>query len=200
VLRPHLEDLGIPLREIESLPWVDEVLDSITGPILDQDPPGLMEMPRVTSSIVGNLFHAAADYYRKAPWRTIGDRYGIRVECPRFESGPWSAVVMVQAGWTLGPALYDRVDELRELWESSTDQERAVSRCITSLALTFERESDVHPKDAFSAAKYGWGVIDPEAFPAVYRKEAGSSIRHPLSWELILLEGCLRAIPAFVDR
>jgi tetratricopeptide (TPR) repeat protein len=200
VLRPHLEDLGIALRESESIHWVDRVLDTIVCSILDHDPPGLMEMPRVTSNNVGSLFRTAADFYRKAPWRTLGDRYGIRVECPRFESGPWWAVVMGQAGLTLGLALYDRLDQLRDLWKSRPDQTRAVHRRITSLGLTFERECKVHPKDAFSAAKYRWEVVDPEVFPSVYRKEPGLVMRHPLSWELILLEGCLRAIPAFLAK
>ena len=73
-------------------------------------------------------------------------------------------------------------------------------RRITSLALTFDRESQVYPRDAHAAAQYGWEVVDPEAFPAAYRKEPGMSMRPPLSWELILLEGCLRAIPAFLSR
>ena len=82
--------------------------------------PGCSTCPRVTPEIVGSLFRAAADFYRKAPWRILGDRYAIRVECPRFDSGPWSAVVMGQAGLTLGLALYERLDHLRALWASES--------------------------------------------------------------------------------
>ena len=200
VLRPHLEDLGIALRESGSLHWIDKVLDSIVCSILDRDPPGLMEMPRVTSQNVGSLFRAAADYYRKAPWRTLGDRYGIRVECPRFESGPWTAVVMGQAGHVLGLSLYERLDLVRALWASRMDRTSELGRRITSLAVTFDEESLVHPKDVFSARKYEWDVADSEAFPSIFRKEAGWSVRPPLAWEMILLEGCLRAVPSFVSK
>jgi tetratricopeptide (TPR) repeat protein len=200
LLRPHLDDLGIPLQDCESLEVLDEMFEDMTSHLLKDDPPGLLDMPRVTPRIVGSLFRAAADFYRKAPWRTLGDRYGIRVECPRFNSGPWSAVVMGQAGLTLGLALYERLDQLRALWANDPDQQPELMRRITSLAVTFDRESLARPKDAFAAAQHGWEVVDPEAFPDVDRKEPGLSIRPPLSWELILLEGCLRAVPAFLSR
>ncbi len=168
--------------------------------LLRDEPPGLLDVPRVTPETVGSVFSAAADFYRKAPWRTLGDRRGIRVECPRFQSGPWAAVVMGQAGMTLGLALYERLDHLRALWAREPDPNDELVRRITSLAVTFDRESLARPKDAFAAAKYGWEVADPEAFPDIDRKEPGMRIRPPLSWELILLEGCLRAIPAFLVR
>ena len=35
---------------------------------------------------------------------------------------------------------------------------------------------------------------------SVFHKERGLSLRPPLAWELELLEGCLRAVPDFVNR
>ncbi len=176
------------------------MFEGLTRRLLKNEPPGLLDMPGVTPQTVGSLFRAAADFYRKAPWRVLGDRYAIQVDCRRFDSGPWSAVVMGQAGLTLGLALYERVDQLQELWASGEDEERDLMRRITSLALTFDRESQVYPRDVHAAAQYGWEVVDPEAFPSAYRKEPGLSMRPPLAWELVLLEGCLRAIPAFLSR
>jgi hypothetical protein len=200
LLRPHLAGVEIELRESESLAELDEMFEDLIRHLLKDEPPGLLDMPRVTPEVVGSLFRAAADFYRKAPWRFLGDRYGIRVECPRFDSGPWSAVVMGQAGLTLGLALYDRVDQLRALWASDPDRDRDLARQMTCLTLSFERQSEVHPKDADAAARFGWEVVDPEVFPSVCRKEPGLIMRPPLSWELALLEGCLRAMPAFLSR
>jgi tetratricopeptide (TPR) repeat protein len=199
-LRPFLDDLGIELRECETLEVLDEMFDDLTARLLEDEPPRLLDMPRVTPEIVGGLFRAAADFYRKAPWRILGDRYGILIECPRFDSGPWAAVVMGQAGLTLGLALYDRIEQLRALWVSEPDEQRELTRQMASLVLTFDPESQVHPMEVDAADGYGWEVVDPEAFPSVYRKEPGLSLRPPLSWELVLLEGCLRAIPAFLSR
>ncbi len=199
-LRPLLADIGIDLRECETMEGLDEMFDDLTARLLEDEPPRLLDMPRVTPEIVGSLFRAAADFYRKSPWRFLGDRYAVLVECPRFDSGPWAAVVMGQAGLTLGLALYDRVEQLRALWASEPDEQRKWTRRMTSLALTFDPVSEVHPMELDAAAFYGWEVVDPDAFPSVYRKEPGLSLRPPLSWELVLLEGCLRAIPAFLSR
>ena len=199
-LRPSLDDVEIELRECEWLEVLDEMLEDLAKHLLKDQPPGLLGMPRVTPRIVGSLFRAAADFYRKAPWRVVGDGYAVRVECRRFDSGPWSAVIMGQAGLTLGLALYDSVDQLRALWASDPDQERDLMRQVASLALTFERQSQAYPRDTHAAAQYEWEVVDSEAFPTVFRKEPGLSMRPPLSWELVLLEGCLRAIPAFLSR
>ncbi len=40
----------------------------------------------------------------------------------------------------------------------------------------------------------------PDAYPEVFHKDRGMSVRQPLSWELELMEGCLRAVPDFVSR
>ncbi len=199
-LRPELDEVGIELRESESLDVLDAMYEDLARHLLKAEPPGLLEMPRVTPAMVGSVFGAAAEFYRRAPWRLVGDRYAIHVECNRFDSGPWWAVVMGQAGLTLGLALYDRLDQLRELWASDPDKERDLTRRMTSLAVTFDRESEVLPTDVDAAQRYGWEVVDSEVFPAIYRKEPGIRLRPPLSWELALLEGCLRAIPAFVAR
>jgi hypothetical protein len=43
-------------------------------------------------------------------------------------------------------------------------------------------------------------VAAPEAYPWIFRKDPGQSPRPPSAWELELLEGCLRAVPDFVNR
>ena len=50
-----------------------------------------------------------------------------------------------------------------------------------------------------AAEKYGWEVAGPDADPAPIRKERGMVMRLPLTWELALLEGCLRAVPDFAS-
>jgi hypothetical protein len=167
--------------------------------LLEDEPPGLLDMPRVKPELVARFFQAAADYFRHAPWRCLGDEHAIKVECSRFESGPWYAVVMGSSGVTLGLALYEDLGVLRSLWSGDFDDRETARRTI-ALAVTFDPEWRVHPKDVDAAEQHGWEVACPEAFPVVYRKEPGMAMRPPLFWEMVLLEGCLRAIPAFVAR
>jgi hypothetical protein len=48
--------------------------------------------------------------------------------------------------------------------------------------------------------KHGWPVARADAYPEVFHKERGLSLRPPLAWGLELMEGCLRAVPEFVAR
>jgi tetratricopeptide (TPR) repeat protein len=198
-LRAHLDELGVDLQDAEELDLLDDRLEDLTEYLLKDEPPGLLEMPRVRPEQVGRLFQAAAEYYRRAPWRSLCDEEAIRIDCARFQSGPWYAVVMGRSGVTLGLALYEDLGVLKRLWTGRfNDPESA--RLTTALAVTFDPESQVFPKDLDAARRHGWEVVDPEAFPTFYRKEPGMTMRPPLSWELVLLEGCLRAIPAFLAR
>jgi len=161
--------------------------------------PGLLEMPGVGPRLVRGFFAAAADFYRAAPWCSLSFEATIKVECSRFESGPWYAVVMGQSGLTFGMALYDDLDNLKQVFRSSgSDEENA--RQSVALAVTFDDETSLPVSDLDAIEEHGWVVAGPAAYPSVIRKERGLSMRPPLAWEIELLEGCLRAIPAFVTR
>ena len=54
--------------------------------------------------------------------------------------------------------------------------------------------------DLDAAKRHGWQVTRPDAYPEIFRKERGLSLRPPLAWELELMEACLRAIPEFVNQ
>jgi hypothetical protein len=66
--------------------------------------PGLLDMPGVMPAQVAG-FYAAASFFRQAPWKEFGYEAAIWVECDRFQSGPWYAVLMVQLGLTTELAL-----------------------------------------------------------------------------------------------
>jgi hypothetical protein len=54
--------------------------------------------------------------------------------------------------------------------------------------------------DLEAAKRHGWPVARADAYPEVFHKERGLSLRPPLAWELELMEGCLRAGLEFVAR
>jgi tetratricopeptide (TPR) repeat protein len=198
------EKLKAPLDalEIEST-WSPELdqLDFVLGELVKQLggnlPPALLDMPGVTPERVAGFYQAAAHFYRRAPWLSLGYETAIRVECDKFESGPWYAVVMGQSGLTLGLALYDDLKVLTRLWEGH-DSEEDHARETVALSVTFEEGTEIPPSDLDAEQAYGWEVAGPEAHPSVFRKERGMSLRPPLAWELELLEACLRALPDFV--
>ncbi len=156
-------------------------------------------MPGMTPDQVGRFYAAAAYFFRQAAWRKVGYEAAIKVECDKFESGPWYAVLMGQSGLAVGLALYEDLRILRQIWaEDMGDEESARETVATSV--TFGEEPDCPSADLDACRKYGWDVARPDAYPEVMHKERGLSVRPPLAWELELLEGCLRAVPEFVGR
>src|SRR5262249_9715078 len=114
------------------------------------------------------------------------------------QSGPWYAVVMGQSGLTLGLAVYEDLRGLQRMWAHDDDEVNARRSVTTSV--TFGEEWTIPVRDLDAARRYGWTVARPDAYPAVFHKDRGMSMRPPLAWELELLEACLRVIPDFVDR
>jgi hypothetical protein len=162
-------------------------------------PPGLLQMPGIKPEQVASFYRAAAGFYRRSPWRKLADETAIKVECDRFESGPWYAVVMGQSGVTFGLALYDDLKKLEKLWAGEMSDEDYAREMVT-LSVTFDDETEILAADLDAGRSFGWEVAAPGAYPSIFRKELGLSLRPPLSWEMLLMEGCLRAIPAFVSR
>jgi len=200
IVAPKLAAAGIECVVSRRLDQIDRILDSLSqhvaGPEKTQ---AMIDAPGMTPERLGSFFEAAADYYRRAPWRRVPGDTPIRIECDRFESGPWYAVVMGQEGMTLGLALYEDLDLLQALLSGGlSDEENA--RRSSGISLTYGEAFDMAARDLDAAAEHGWPIAGPEAHPCVMRINPGMALRPPLAWELELLEGSLRAVPEFTDR
>jgi hypothetical protein len=199
-LRPALEALDIGCVTAESLDAIEAMTADLGQHLATKGgfKGGLLDVPGVTPEAVGSLFDAAAFFYQQAPWKKTGER-PIKIECARFDSGPWYAVVMGQAGMARGLALYDDLDTLRRIEQGNLSEEEN-ARLTAGLAVVFGEKGELMPADEEAAERFGWAVAGPEAYPSVYRIEPGLSMWPPLAWELQLLEGCLRAAPEFARK
>ena len=108
-------------------------------------------------------------------------------------------MLMGQSGLTTGLALYEDLGALRRLWAGDRGDEDNARQTVGT-SVTFGEEWDIPVADLEAAKRYGWLVARPDAYPEVFHKERGLSLRPPLAWELELMEGCLRAVPEFVAR
>jgi hypothetical protein len=198
-LRPHVEEVGVTLSVVEELDQVESVLEELSEHMGGKAEPGLLDMPGVCPEQAASFYEAAASFFQRSPWKKVGYEAAIQVECEKFQSGPWYAVLMGQSGLTAGLALYENLDTLKRMWAGDfADEENARETVGTSV--TFGEEWDVPVADLDAAKRYGWKVARPDAYPEVIHKERGLSSRPPLAWELELMEGCLRAVPEFVTR
>ncbi len=198
-LRPHFEEIGVKLTATSELDQVAAIFEMMSEHLGGPARPGLLDVPGMRAEQVASFYEAAADFFTRAPWKKVGYESAIKVECNRFRSGPWYAVLMGQSGLTSGLALYDDLGMLHRLWQGDGDDEEN-ARLTVGTSATFGEEWSIPVADLDAARRYGWKVARPDAYPAVMHKEQGLSSRPPLPWELELLEGCLRAVPGFVDR
>ena len=106
---------------------------------------------------------------------------------------------MGQSGLTTGLALYDDPEPLRRLWAGGFPDKENARRAVAT-TLIFGEAWDIPVADLEAAQRHAWPVARPDAYPEVFHKERGLSARPPLAWELELVEGCLRAVPEFVNR
>jgi hypothetical protein len=142
---------------------------------------------------------AAAFFFQKAPWKKVGYEAAIKVECGKFQSGPWYAVLMGQSGLTMGLAVYEDLKALHRMWAGERGDEDNARQSVTT-TVTFGEEWDIPVANLEAARKHGWQVARAGAYPEVFHKERGLSLRPLLAWELELMEGCLRAVPELVNR
>src|SRR5207249_5604751 len=141
----------------DDLEDMDIVFGGMYQHLLGKPRPSMLEMPGITPEQVGDFFDAAASFYKEMPWKTVADDGTIKVECDRFQSGPWYAVVMGQSGLTMGLALYDDLEALRRMWAGDRG-DRDNARQSVATTVTFGEEWDIPVADLEAAKKHGWPV------------------------------------------
>ena len=197
-LLPYLDQAGIECVVAEQLEHLDSVLEDMAQHLGGQgEQPSVLDVPGMEPAQVGSFYAAAAEFYRRKPWQRVQGDTPIKVECDKFQSGPWYAVVMGQSGVQQGVAVYEDLTALQGMMTGGGSEEEN-SRKMSALSLMFSEAFELPVRDLDAAERHGWPVAGPEAYPLVIRINPGLAMRPPLVWELELLEGCLRAIPEFL--
>ncbi len=199
VLYERLDAISVRCVVADDLEQIDEIFRQL-GKFLSggKTSPPLVEVPGVWLDDIRGFYEAAADFYRAAPWRLVPGDTTLKIECPKFNTHTWYGVVMGQSGLVLGLALYEDLGMLRRLFSGSGSDEE-MSRQATGLSVMYGEAFEIPIADLDAAERYQWPVVGPEAFPNPIYVNPGRSMRPPLAWELELLEGCLRAIPQFLE-
>jgi tetratricopeptide (TPR) repeat protein len=197
-LRPHLDEVGVRLTAVERVKEVETALHQAIEALGLKPRPGLLDSPGVTPELAGRFYEAAAHYFRAEPWTHVGFESAVKVECDRFESGPWYASLFGQSGLSTGVALYENLSVLRRLVSGEGSDRDA--RASVALTVTYGEEEETPAADVAAARRHGWQVARPDAYPHLFHKDRGMTMRLPLAWEVELMEGCLRALPDFVAQ
>lgn len=160
--------------------------------------PGLLSGNKNTPQMVGDLFNAAAEFYRAAPWIQLSndDIMAIRV-LPQKE--PYYVSVMGQGGIEYGMALYLRWGDVESIYLPH-DHPMEVMPAEGSHSFLFNEITEISFDDLDAIEKYGWRVANNQAYPFPAIFEPADHVRRPDRDEILWYEAVLRAIPEFVQN
>ena len=148
----------------------------------------------LANAVIAEVFRAAADYHRAAPWRVVLNEQLVDAVTPQGRR--WSACVLGNGGAEFGLALYqERDDFLRQLDAPSPDIAFAgFHGAMISLLFSAQHELPRHMRKEVLAK--GWPVAGPDAYPTMFvANTPGGGITAAQAADLTIL---LRAVPAFV--
>jgi hypothetical protein len=160
-------------------------------------PPSSAELWRgweLADGLVGELFAAAARFYRSAPWTVAGNFQAPRAIMPSGRA--WTCSILGQGAEEYGLVLYgDPID----LFERTAGPDLGIFEDVAGpiLALTFERLTDL-PRTAMREARsHRWEIAGPTAYPRLMTiNTAGGGVSAANAQDLLLL---LKAVPAWVE-
>ena len=199
VLMPHLESVGVECFAASSLEALDDALESLDQFMGgEQLQPALIDIPGINLRQVERFFEAAATFYVAAPWRRVMSDAVIRMEFGMEASDPWFAVVIGQAGMSLGLAVYQDIDVLEALLNGETDEEEFAEQ-MAGMSVNFGERFEIAFADLEAAEQFGWRVVAPEAYPYVYCVAPGYEISAPTLSEVERLTACLETVPKFIS-
>ena len=124
------EEVGIELTTADDLEHMTQVFDSMVEHLFGKPRPGLLDVPGMSPEQAGSYYAAAAEFFRQSPWKKVGHEAAIKVECDRYDGGPWYAVLMGQSGLARGVAMYEDLGILNRMWEEEASDEEQEPRMI----------------------------------------------------------------------
>jgi hypothetical protein len=173
-----------------------EMIEAVTGvhlwpPVCRPDTWGAWDLP---PALIKDVFAAAAEFYRHAPWRVLSNLQAPRALLPSGHS--WTCCVLGEARQEFGLALYENASDMFDVvaFAPETDQPFAGIRGRL-LSLTFN-SGELAGEDAVREARLGrWDVAGPAAYPQLITVNTpGGGVTPEEIREVIIL---LDAVPRF---
>lgn len=198
-LAPRLLEMGIRCDYQATSAMMAQALRSLESSMnRGQLRPSLMRAAGVTVPLIAELFEAAAEFYRQAPWRWLDNLMPIEYRYPA--DGPARyLVVMGSGGEEFGLAFYASLDDLRLQYGDHEPEE--LYKKITALAITFDEPMALAYDDLDALEEYGWPVAGPHAYPLPLKAVPPAARLVPLNAdEVAAMAACLRAVPPFVNE
>ncbi len=198
-LPPALSEIGVECRQMDTPVEAREIVADIEGHIRGDRPdvPGLLSVEGVTPEIVGDLFGAAAEFYRSAPWVWLTNTQALAVQIPS-KAAPRYVSVMGNAGVEYGLSVSLRWDDLERMASGAVEDPMEFIPPDGAHSMLFNPVVNTPFDDVDAAEQYHWEIVSDQAYPlpVIFDRRAGAL--RPDRAELLWYQAALRAIPIFV--
>ncbi len=213
-LSPLLTQIDIRCTYKPTLPLINELLYDLAVHMYKQELiPGLLSVPGVTVPLVEDLYTAAAEFYRRAPWDWLGNQSPLELRSipewrARREGHPVTsgrampeerlryALVLGSGGETFGLSVYESLDDIYQVYGARSPER--VAQQISWFSLIFEEAPAMSFYDLDMIEYYNWPVAGELAYPVAIKTGTGSDFAIPSTAELAFLAAALRVIPDFI--
>jgi hypothetical protein len=197
-LTPRLAALEVQCVYRHPLALADAVIADMETRLGTSNPmPGLLSIPSVTPPLLGHLYQLAAQLYQATPWRWLTDHHPLAIRY-RPEDPPRYAVVMGSGGEVFGLAVYDTLEDLQRIYQSSRSP-TPLAQIGTWFVLFFEEAPAMSFEDLDAMAQYDWPVATPQAYPVFGRTTPTHAIVLPAKADLLWMEGALAGLVVYVE-
>lgn len=141
---------------------------------------------RLGDALTAALFHAAADYFRAAPWRHLANEQYLVAELPR--GAAWTAVVLGNGGREFGLVLYSSPADLARQLDAPDERRALAALRQPMLGLLFADRAELPPPMRKEILAAGWEVAGPNAYPMLMlRNTPGGGVTPAQAEDLIAL-------------
>ncbi len=200
-LTPHLAEIGVACQQMDTPEDMHAVVAELEKHLNQGQPDvaDLLSVEGVTPNVAGELFAAAVEFYRAAPWIKLTNSQALAVRLAG-EAEPRYVSVMGNAGIEYGLSVSMTWDDFRKLASGAGagDDPLDFIPAQGGHSFLFNAMTQVAFGDLDGIEKYHWPIIDENTipFPMVFDRQGG--VARPDRAELLWYQAALRAIPIFV--
>ena len=202
MLTPRLAEIGVECKQMDTPDEVYQLMADLESHMRGghSEVPGLLSVEGVTPEFVGELFAAAAEFYRAAPWVKLVNAQALAVQLS-IEAEPCYVSVMGNAGIEYGLSVSRTWADFQAMASGSGDEPMDAIPANGLRSLLFNSITEFPFDDLEALEKYHWQVAGDDAYPMPIVFELPDRVLRPSRDELLWYQAALRAVPVFVrDR
>jgi hypothetical protein len=166
VCSSQLAEVDVRAELRASLPQLNAAMHEMEATMNQREPiPGLLSIQGASVPLVAELYAAAAEFSRQAPWRYFENFEPIEMHYPAAAKTARYALVLGSGGEFYGLSMYESLADLNVVF--SREPEQPTSRPITWVSLILEQAPTMSFEDLDAIERYAWEVANDRTYPPV---------------------------------